>query len=139
MRRCLAPSTVQEEHDDLIAALAASLQELQLCAAEEPEPEVAAAAAADSASSAGAVSGPAAAPGPWAYAVWSLSGRDDLRGVHTGGSVAWTFLLDQLPGKVYSTATIRCRRAPSAQEAAELYACEAVRHRAPLPPRTFAH
>ena len=136
MRRCLAPSTVQEEHEDLIAALAASLQELQLCTAEEPEPEVAAGATADSASSAGA---PAAAPGPWAYAVWSLSGRDDLRGVHTGGSAAWTFLLDQLPGKVYSTATIRCRRAPSAQEAVELYAYEAVRHRAPLPPRTFAH
>ena len=74
----------------------------------------------------------------WAYAVWFHPLRPDLRGIHTGGRIAWYELEATLPDGRYRFPT-RLRRFRNEQEALEGYEAEAARHRAPLPPALHRH
>ena len=68
------------------------------------------------------------------YAVWVVSGRPDLRGVwHGPHPLCWERLAAQLPGR-RAVGGVRLKRAASLEEAFALYAREAARHGAPLPP-----
>lgn len=75
---------------------------------------------------------------PWSYAVWRTAGND-IRGVHVGGSRAWTAILQMLPGGQYDVMTSRLRRFPTEDHAVRGYLAEARRHGAPMPPRRFYH
>ena len=82
-----------------------------------PSPQAAVPAASQSSSSSRLwVSGfPSLQVSPWpataaegrqrAYAVWSLPGHPELRGVHLGGAQAWRGIQDRLPGRAYSSQT----------------------------------
>ena len=72
------------------------------------------------------------------YAVWRTSGQRDIRGVHIGGSLAWSQILHSLPNAEYSPME-RLRRFPSEAEAVAGYAAEARRHGAPMPPPLFRY
>ena len=75
-----------------------------------------------------------------AYAVWSVPGRPDLRGVHVGGDAAWRGLSAQLPGGRYVSGTgLRLRRYASTDAALIAYRLEAGTHGAPLPAPVFQH
>ena len=68
------------------------------------------------------------------YAVWVVPRRPYLRGVwHGPHPLCWERLSAQLPGG-RPVGGVRLRRADTLEEALDLYASEAVRHGAPLPP-----
>jgi hypothetical protein len=67
-----------------------------------------------------------------AYAVWAFPGHPELRGVHTGGSLAWRGLEAYLPGGAYSAESgVRLRGFATPGAAVDGYLRESSRHGSP--------
>ena len=76
----------------------------------------------------------AAGGGLHVYAVWSIPGHPECRGLHLGGARAWRFLVGLLPGGRYSYASgCRLRRYETEADAIVGYIAEVDAQGASLP------